>query len=131
MSKRQEHAQELQRMRLQSELDIARSNQQMSSLRLQSELGIKTINVQADAADRQADAEAFSAAIKQAGTPTGIRWVDAWNASVRPAYASVALSLWVLCLHRQTWVLTEWDYSLVGAISGFYFADRMLRKHNK
>lgn len=131
MNRRQEHAQELERMRLQNDLDIQRSTQQMASLRLQSELGIKTVQVQADAADRTADAEAFAAAIKQAAQPTGIRWVDAWNASVRPAVASVCIVLWVLALYQRSWVMIAWDFDLTASVMGFYFADRTLRRNGK
>ena len=131
MTARQEHKYEVQRMRLQSELDIARSNQQMASLRLQSELGIKVAQVQADAADRMADAEAFSAAIKLAAQPTGIGWVDAWNASVRPAVATVCIALWVASLYQRNWAMLAFDLELTASVMGFYFADRMLRRHGK
>jgi hypothetical protein len=31
-----------------------------------------------------------------AAKPTGVKWVDAWNGSIRPSYATVALFLWLV-----------------------------------
>jgi S-formylglutathione hydrolase FrmB len=91
MNKRQEHKYEIQRMELQGKLDGDTHARNMEANRLQAELGIKTIEVKSDADQAVLAAEAFREAMKQAAVPTGIKWVDAWNASVRPAFASVSL----------------------------------------
>lgn len=131
LNARQEHAHEMDRMRLQAQLDAAVHDRNIAGLRVQSELGLKNIQVQSEANLAQLDATMLSDAIKIASTPTGIHWVDAWSALIRPAYASVCLLLWCLCLHRQEFKLTEWDYSLLGSVAGFFFADRMLRRNGK
>jgi hypothetical protein len=131
MNKRQEHKYEIQRMELQGKLDGDTHARNMEANRLQAELGIKTIEVKSDADQAVLAAEAFREAMKQAAVPTGIKWVDAWNASVRPAFASVSLFIWVRTLQQQNWGVTEWDRNLMAGIAGFYFADRMLGKRGK
>lgn len=131
LTKRQDHKMEMERLRLQAELEAAASVRQQAAIKLQADLGMRTINVQADADVSRVEAEAFRAAMAVAAAPTGIRWVDAWSALVRPACASVALAMWLLCLHHQSWAPSEWDLSLIGAIIGYYFADRHLRRAGK
>lgn len=128
---RQEHRHELERIKLQGELDAKQHDRNLAAQRLQSELGIKVIETQGAQNLAQTDAEAFSAAIKLAATPSGIKWVDAWNASVRPAYATIALALWVLALYQRNWALLAWDLELSASIAGFYFADRALRRSGR
>ncbi len=128
LNNRQQHSQELERMKLQSQLDAARNEQQLASVKLQSELGIKTMEVQRDAALSQSDADAFTAAMKAASASTGVKWVDAWNGTIRPAYATVALGLWVGTLAVRGWVPSDWDLSVMASVIGFFFADRALRR---
>lgn len=128
LTNRQNHAQEMDRMKLQAQLDAARSSQQLDALKAQSELGIKTIEVQRDAALSQTDADAFTAALKGATASTGVKWVDAWNGCIRPAYATVALCLWVGTMGKAGWVPSDWDLSVMASVIGFFFADRALRR---
>ena len=129
--KRQEHSQEVERMKLQAELDDKAHARNIESLRLQSELGIKEIQVKADADVSIEEAVAFTEAIKQSYKPTGISWVDAWNATIRPQYAEVALILWGLKLYQQSFVMDSFDIGLMAVIAGYFFADRTLRRINK
>lgn len=69
--------------------------------------------------------------IGRSARPTGIRWVDAWNASVRPAFASVALLLWVLKLYAIGFKMDAFDLDMLATIAGFFFADRSLGKRGK
>jgi hypothetical protein len=131
LEKRQDHKHEIQRMQLQGSLDAAQHARNLDSLRLQAELGVKTIEVQSDADQARIGAEAFREAVKLAQTPTGIKWVDAWNACVRPAFATVVLILWLASLKVRGWALTPWDLELSASIAGFYFADRSLGKRGK
>jgi hypothetical protein len=131
LTKKQDAKIELERMKLQNQLDDAASVRNLNAIRLQAELGVKTIEVQSDADQAKVDAEAFKEAMERANMPTGIKWVDAWNATVRPSFATVALFLWTLSLSRRDWTLNDWDLSLIGAIAGYFFADRMLGKRGK
>src|SRR5262245_45021766 len=87
MSARQEHKYEIQRMQVQGGLDAAQHERNLAAIRLQAELGVKTIEVQSDADQARLAAEAFREAVKQSYVPTGVKWVDAWNGCVRPAFA--------------------------------------------
>lgn len=125
-SKRQEHAQELDRMRLQAQFEAAAFDRQQSAIRLQAELGIKTIHVQSEADAARIELEGWSAAVAQAQKPTGIWLIDAWNGAIRPAAASIVLILWGLALNAQGWKMTDWDSQLAAVVLGFYFASRAL-----
>lgn len=130
-SKKQEHDLELQRLKLQSELEDKAHERMQASLRLQNELGIKTIEAKAEADTLTAEAAAFAEAMKNAFKPTGILWVDTWNGIIRPAAATIALVLWILKLNAQSWTMQDWDITLAGTILGFFFASRELAKRGK
>ncbi len=133
--KRQDHKYEIERMQLQNTLDDATATRAQAAIKQQAELGIKTIGVQADADVSRVEAEAFQAAMARAAQPTGIKWVDAWNGIIRPAYASCALALWLWFelshMSLNAWVITPWSLDLIGTVAGFYFADRSLSKRGK
>lgn len=131
LTKRQDHAQEIERIRLEGELDGQRHTREMERLKVQSDLNVKEIQVKGDVAITQTDADAFVAAIKESSKPIGIFFVDAWNGSVRPAMATIALVLWVLALYRAGFVTNDWDRELIAGILGFYIADRTLAKRGK
>jgi hypothetical protein len=130
-NKKLDHEQEMARMQLQAELDDKSHQRNMEALRLQNELGIKTIEAKAEADVSTAEADAFDEAMKTAFKPTGITIVDVWNGIIRPSAATLALVLWFLKLDSQHFVMTDWDYALVGTILGFFFASRELAKRGK
>lgn len=133
--KRQDHKYELERMQLQNTLDDATAARAQAAIKQQAELGIKTIGVQADADVSRLEADAFKAAMERAAQPTGIKWVDAWNGCVRPAYATAGLLLWLFWeFHHMAisaWVVSSWSLDLIATVMGFYFADRSLSKRGK
>lgn len=133
--KRQEHKHEIQRTLLQGRLDAEAHARNLAGIKLQAELGIKTVQVQAEAAVGQIEADAWRQAVANSQKPIGIAWVDAWNGAIRPAWASCALFLWILFEGRHMalngWVITAWSLDLIGAVAGFYFADRSLRNKSK
>lgn len=131
ITKRQEHAQQVEMMRLQVELDDKAHQRQLENLRLQQELGVKTIEVQRDADMDRADAAAFSAAVAESMKPTGITFIDAWNGGVRPAFATLCLAIWALKLWKQGFVADDFDVGFLGTIVGFYFANRHMSKAGK
>lgn len=130
-TRRQEHAQEIERMRLQGEEDAAQHARNLEALRVQADLGVKTIQVQADADLSRLDASAFAQAVADVGKQTGIRWLDAWNGAVRPALATIAIAVVFFEVARNGWQLSDWDRELVGGILGIYIADRTLSKRGK
>lgn len=130
-TKHQDHAHELERLRLQAQFDAEQHSRNMESIRLQKEMQVEVIRVQGETDVSRIDAEGWYAAIGNAMKPTGIRWVDTWNGIIRPMAATIAIYLWVLALHAQGWKMTEWDRELVAAILGFFLADRALLKRGK
>lgn len=131
VQKGQDHKFELERMKLQTEMDDRAHQRTQEALRLQSELGIKTIEAQAEANVLSEEAAAFTEAMKNAMKPTGIYWVDAWNGIIRPAAATIALALWTLKLVHQGFVMEAYDTEITGVVLGFFFADRSLGKRGK
>lgn len=125
---RQDHRSEVEMLRLQAELEDRRAAREAEAIRLQHSLGVQTIRVQGETDLALEEARAFTALQAQAARPTGIRWVDAWNAAVRPAFATICLGLWVASLAQRGFSLTEWDQAVMGVVIGFFFADRSLRR---
>src|SRR6266478_1301844 len=112
LTARQQHFQEIERMRLQGELDAAAAQR------------VKQIQVQAEAAATGIEMDAWLQAVKDVGRTTGIKFLDVWNGAVRPALATMALAVIVIEFFRNGAVLSDWDRELVGAILGIYVADR-------
>lgn len=130
-NKRQDHAFELERLRLQTEIDDRAHQRNQEALRLQSELGLQMVAAKAEADVATEEAEAFRVAMQNAFKPTGYAFVDIWNGIIRPSAATIALMLWWLKLYGQNWKMDEWDVALVGMVLGFFFADRSLSKRAK
>lgn len=131
LSIKQEHTHEIERMRLQGDLDAAQHARNLEAQKLQAELGIKEIAVKSDADLALKDLDVWGRAIESANKPTGIVLVDLWNGIIRPLVATVAVVLWVLALNAQGWKMTEWDKEIVGVVFGFFFASRELAKRGK
>lgn len=129
--KRQEHRYEVERMRLQGNLDAETHTRNMTSIKLQSDLGVKTIEVQRDADLARLDVDAWRSAVEGVGKTTGIRFLDIWNGSVRPLLATLAIVAVIAEIAVAGWALSEWDRELLGAILGIYVADRTLGKRSK
>ena len=130
-NKKQDHAFEIERLRLQGDLDAAQHIRTQEMLRLQNELGIQMVEAKAEADIGVEEAEAFTKAMQNAFKPTGWAFVDIWNGIIRPAAATIALTLWILKLNSQNWLMQEWDITLAGTVLGFFFADRSLGKRGK
>lgn len=131
VNKRQDHTFELERMRLQNDLDDRAHQRTQEAIRLQAELGVKTIEAQAESNVMTAEAEAFATAMKDALKPTGVYWVDAWNGVIRPAAATIALVMWVCKLAAQNFAMQDYDLEITGVVLGFFFADRSLGKRGR
>lgn len=128
LTARQDHAQELERIRLQAEIDAQQHARNLEAIKVQADLGVQTIRVQGDHSIAQSEMDAWAGAVANAAKPSGIWIVDAWNGTIRPAAASISLLLWVVALNANGWKMTDWDRELVGVILGFFFATRSLIK---
>lgn len=128
LNRRQEHAQELERMNLENTLEAARHERDQARIRLQADLGVKEVMVQTDAAMARVEADAWLDAVKSVGRATGIKWLDAWNGSIRPFLASVAVAIVVADFVKHDFKITEFIGAIVSGILGIYIADRQLQK---
>lgn len=130
-NKKQDHKYELERLKLQTEIDDRAHQRTQETLRLQNELGLRVVEAKAEADVAVEEAAAFRKLVETASKPTGYTVVDVWNGIIRPSAATIALVLWVLKLNHQGWKMDDWDVTLAGTVLGFFFADRSLGKRNK
>lgn len=126
-----EHRREIERLRLQGELDAAAHERNLAAIRLQHELGVETIRVQGQVQVDAIEAQAFAISQAEGMKPTGIFLVDAWNACIRPAAATLCLWLWFRSLYIANWAMQGRDWDMVCAILGWFFADRHMAKRGK
>ena len=131
LNKRQDHAHEIERLRLQAEMDAAAHARNLEAVRLQAELGVQVIRVQGEADVSRAEASAWQAAVESVGRQSGIWLVDVWNGIIRPLLATVCTLMVLLHFWRAGWVLDDQGWALVGAVLGIYVADRTLFKRGK
>lgn len=131
MEKRQDHLQELEKMKLDAELADRANERQIKLVQLQADLKLGEIKLVGENAIGLAEANAFTEAMKVANTPTGIKWIDGWNGCIRPGTATFAGAMWFLKVAKAGFALTDWDMNLVSSILGYFFADRNLGKRGK
>mgnify|MGYP000545108252 FL=1 len=131
MNKKQDHLHEMDRMRLQGELDNSQFLRNQDALRLQAELGVKLVQVKAEAVVDQIEADGWLAAVKGTTQTIGIWFIDAWNGVIRPFVATWAVIMVTLHFAQTGWVLDDNGWSICGAALGIYLADRSLFKRGK
>lgn len=130
LTKRQDHSQEMDRMKVQAEFDAAAHLRNLETIKAQAEAGVKVIQQQAVANVQGVEADAWFEAVKSTTRTIGIAWVDAWNAVIRPFVAT--WSVVMITGHYQLWwVLDNNGWSLTGVALGIYLADRTLFKRGK
>ena len=124
--------------------ELAMIDRNLAADRQRAELNIRAIEAQDAAAQNAGEIQMLVEAMKAQATPTGVGWVDALNAIVRPfltlywcvlLYSAVLVARYVILLHGgvpaleavvRLWGPTE--EGLVAAMMAFWFADRSLRK---
>lgn len=92
---RQDHQQELERLRLSFDHDAQRHQWQQQAIAAHAAAGVQVIEAQAQASAGAAADAAFLAAAQQLGQPSGVRWVDGFNSLIRPELAQVSILLLV------------------------------------
>lgn len=131
LNKKQDHAYEMERLKFESEQDEKRHFREQERIKLSHELGVKEIQIAGDVAISKVETDAWFERVKAIGRPIGIKWIDAWNAAITPAAATIALLLWILKLWQLGFTPQEWDHELIAAVLGLYIADRRLQKRGK
>ena len=130
-NKKQDHGFEVERLRLQGDLDAAQHARNIEAIRVQAEMGIKTVQVQAEAVVSGIEAEGWLTAVKGSTQAIGIRFIDAWNGVIRPFIATWAILMLTLHFASKGWVLDDNGWGICGAALGIYLADRALFKRGK
>lgn len=125
-----EHKQEIERMKLIEQFDEAKHRRELESLKLQAEQGVQLVRVQSEAKIDEYEAKARAEISESTARPIGIKWVDAWNACIRPGGATWAIVL--LTIEALTAVtLTDGTMQVAWAFLGLFVADRTLGKRGK
>jgi hypothetical protein len=130
---KQDQAHELAMTELQLKIDQARAQQ-----------ALDLAHAQADIALNQGEMEAWRGAVEAQGRSTGLAWVDAVSATVRPfltyywcigLYGSAKLIQVIVAASAHEplaayvpILITEFDRSVIGSVLAFWFVDRTLRK---
>jgi hypothetical protein len=131
-TRKQEHAQELERLEANERFNSAQHARSMEAIRVQADMGIKVIEAQNHAQLEQLDAQTFLEGVKATAVITGIRLIDAWNASIRPGVATWAIVMLTL---EAFALIAKMDESGTKAVAyaalGLFLADRNLAKRGK
>ena len=124
--------------------ELSMFDKQLEADRLRGEQAIAQINAQADASIGAAEVQAIIEATKSQAMQTGIRWVDALNALVRPVLAfqwliflwpAVIVSGFVLAVVGGADPLVALksafgvdEKAMAASVASFWLVDRSLRK---
>lgn len=123
--------------------ELALGEQQARLIELQSHTRLEEIRAQGDEAQAVAGLEALRDAIQAQAKPTGIRWVDALSATVRPVWTYLVLLAWatvkyvnvaMAIAHAEDWETVQsilWttdDATMLSTLATFWFLDRVIRK---
>jgi hypothetical protein len=130
LTRRQDHRHEIERMRLQSDLEAAAHDRNQQAIRTQAELGIQVVRVQSEADTARIESEGWLEAVRSTGRSVGVAWVDAWNAVIRPAVATWSVGM-LTCSEFGLFTISESTASVCFAALGIYLADRTLGKRGK
>lgn len=131
LRKRQEHSQELDRIREQRLSDAAAHAQRLEVIRLEADKGLQVLEAQRVADMDRIEGAAWSTVVEGSTKLTGLRFIDYWNQSIRPALATLAAFAVVGEVIAAGFILSEWHQALVGSILGIYVANRDLSKRGK
>lgn len=130
LTAKQEHKHEMERMQAQEVIDAGAHARNLEAIRVQSDLGIKTIETKRDAEFSTIEIDAWAEAVKSVGRKSGYKFVDIWNGSIRPAFATMAMIAIVIEI-IAIGHLSDWDKELFAAFLGIYAADRSLKNRGK
>jgi hypothetical protein len=123
--------------------ELALGEQQAKLLQLQSNTRLDEVRTQSEATQAAQALQALSDSIKAQATPTGIKWVDALSALVRPFWTFLVLGMWAsvkvvdvafATARNLPWeemrpvVWSAEDAGMLATLATFWFLDRVIRK---
>ena len=140
MERKQDHEQELELRKQQEEIDSATHARNLELLVKRSELKIQETEAVVRGAIEEREVDAFVESIRSAGKPSGVTWVDAWNACIRPFVATmcivmlIALLIWLIppfaialdgaAKIALAIMLVEYTLALIATVIGWFFGSR-------
>ena len=127
---RQDHNFEIERMKLQGQLDADQHERNLAAIKQQADLGVQTIRVQGETDLGRLDGAAFNTGVELTGKSSGNWFVDAWNGAIRPGLATTSILLIVADAFSLI-VMSDNAWALTGSALGIYVADRTLFKRGK
>ncbi len=123
---REERNAEIAMMQLQHTLDREREEWRRQSVKEAAEQGVKLVEAQSVAAQSQAADAMMLEAMRQIGTPSGIKWLDAWNSAIRPGLATASILLLIgNAIWPQTVIITGLFGEIVAGVLGLYVGGRV------
>jgi hypothetical protein len=127
MKARDDHRMELERLRLQHDQDRDRAQWQREAMSAAAAEGLRIIEAQSVASAARAADDAFLAAIGGVNDASKrADWIGAWNASIRPLLATVAILLIAgNALAPQYVVLSALVTDLICAVLGVFVGERI------
>lgn len=127
----QEHKHEIERLKVQGDIDAAAHARNLEAIRVQADMGIKVLEAQTSSQVEILDVGTFGRVVDMTGAKSGYAIVDVWNGIIRPLLATEAIILISLHVYRNDWTLDEYSMNLIAAVLGIYLADRSLMKRGK
>lgn len=123
---REDRRSEIAMLELQHRLDAERAQWQRQAVADAAAQGVKLVEAQAVAAQAQASDAMMLEAMRQLGQPSGVRWVDGWNAAIRPGLATVSVLLLVgSAIYPEGVIITGLLGEIVAGVLGLYVGGRI------
>lgn len=123
---RQEHAHELALMTLTNTHEAERAARERQAIKDAAEAGIKVIEVQSEATSRATADQMILTTMENMGKSSGIRWIDGFNAFIRPELAQISILLLVAnAFFPQQVVLSAFLLEIIAAVLGLFVGGRI------
>lgn len=123
--------------------ELALQDGQLKLLQVQGNTRLEEVRTQSEATQAATALEALRDTLKAQAAPTGVKWVDALNASVRPVWTYYVLLTWgtvkvvdvIFAISRNlpweqirpaVWGADE--AAMLATLATFWFLDRVIRK---
>jgi hypothetical protein len=103
LTNRQQNAHELEFLRLQSELQLA-------AAKVNADARMREVESNAFVAEAQAFRQQLAAIVEAQARPTGIVWIDGFNAVLRPACTTLIIALFMVIAVPFCWTVISQMY---------------------
>lgn len=130
LNKKQDHAHELERLEVQAKAEAEQHERTKQMVQLQADLGVKVIEAKSEAAIDEIEAQGWLSSVNATSKQVGVKWLDAWNASIRPGVATWSVAMMTLA-EFGVFALSENAVAVCSAALGIYLAERSLFKRGK